>query len=148
DETSTGWRANTLLPMGFQESGYDGAQLAEQMRDDYLIATGYSTWRMYQQGNGPCGDNSIYTSNEELRGSPGPYPAGQDTVENQWTNDAVYGIVCWWAHGSATSASVGYSGCWDGSLFQSPYCSSLDDDHPAFTYQCSCTNGYPENSNN
>ena len=59
-----------------------------------------------------------------------------------------YGIVCWWAHGNATSADVGYSGCWDGTLFQNTYCASLDDNHPAFTYQCSCDNGWPENNNN
>ena len=27
-------------------------------------------------------------------------------------------------------------------------CASLDDAHPAFTYQCSCTNAYPENTDN
>lgn len=144
------WRSNVLLPMGFQDSSgpYDGAQLAEQMKDDYIDPAGYLRWRMYQQGTAFPIDNSIFVSDEELRGSPGPFPIGQDTVENQWTNDAVYGIVCWWAHGSASSASVGYNPNWDGTLFQSSYCSSLDDDHPAFTYQCSCTNGRPENSNN
>jgi parallel beta-helix repeat protein len=33
-------------------------------------------------------------------------------------------------------------------LLHSANCSYLDDDHPAFTYQCSCTNGHPETSNN
>jgi hypothetical protein len=109
------------------------------MRNDYLNANSYTSWRMYQQGNGACGLDSIYTSEQELRGGTG--------VRDRWaTND--YGIVCWWAHGSATSTSVGYEGCWDGTLFRSSYCSSLDDSHPAFSYQCSCTNGYPENSDN
>lgn len=134
-----GWRDNVLLPMGFQASGYDGAQLAEQMRDDYLISAGYSTWRMYQQGNGDCSLNSIYTSEEELRG--GTY------VRDRWATNE-YGIVCWWAHGNSTTAVVGYSDCWDGTLMQSSYTSWLDDDYPAFTYQCSCTNGRPETSNN
>ena len=144
------WRSSVLLPMGFQDGSgpYDGAELAEQMKDDYIDPAGYSRWRMYQQGSAYASDNSTYISDEELRGSPGIYPAGQDTVENEWTNDAVYGINCWWAHGSSTSASVGYSTHWDGTLFQSSYCSSLDDDHPAFTYQCSCTNGHPETNNN
>ncbi len=147
-----GWRANVLLPMGFQDDTgpYDGAQLAEQMRNDYLNASGYSSWRMYQQGTAYASDNSVYTSEEELRGSPGAFPPPQDTLLNEWSN-AIYGINCWWAHGSATSASVGYSGTpnhWDNTLFQSSYCSFLDDDHPAFTYQCSCTNGHPETSNN
>ena len=145
-----GWRAKVLLPMGFQHATgpYDGAQLAEQMRNDYLNASGYSSWRMYQQGTAYAADNSVYVSDEELRGSPGAFLPPQDTVLNEWSN-AVYGINCWWAHGSATSASVGYSpNHWDNTLFRSSYCSSLDDDHPAFTYQCSCTNGQPETSNN
>jgi hypothetical protein len=147
--SSRTWRCKALLPMSYSEAGYDGGQLAEQMKDDYLDPTCYSSHRMYQQGNGPCGDNSGYTSEEELRGSPGAYPAGQDTVQNEWTNDSVYGIVCWWAHGSATSATVGYGAtCWDGTLFQSGYCASLDDNYPAFTYQCSCNNGWPEVANN
>jgi hypothetical protein len=135
------WRASTLLPMGFQDSSgpYDGAQLAEQMKDDYLDSAGYSNWRMYQQGNGACALDSGYPSEQELRGGT--------VVRDRWAaND--YGIVCWWAHGNATSADVGYSGCWDGTLFQDTYCPSLDDGHPAFTYQCSCDNGYPEITNN
>jgi hypothetical protein len=134
-----GWRDNVLLPMGFQVSGYDGAQLAEQMRDDYLTSAGCSTWRMYQQGHGACSLNSIYTSEEELRG--GTY------VRDRWATNE-YGIVCWWGHGNPTTAVVGYDGCWDGKLMRSLYTGWLDDDHPAFTYQCSCTNGHPESSNN
>ncbi len=133
------WRKSILLPMGFQSPGYDGAPLAEQMRDDYLTAGGFSSWRQYQQGSAFASDNSIYTSEEELR--------GDTIVRNRWAaND--YGIVCWWGHGSQIHTVVGYSPNWDGNLFYYTYCSSLDDDHPSFTYQCSCTNAYPENSSN
>ena len=133
------WRKSALLPMGFQSSGYDGAPLAEQVMDDYLNAKSYSSWRQYQQGNGLCGPDSIYSGEEELLGGT--------VVRGRWASND-YGIVFWWAHGSATSASVGYDGCWDGTLFSSSYTSYLDDDHPSFTYQCSCLNGYPENNNN
>ncbi len=133
------WRKSALLPMGFQSAGYDGAALAEQMRDDYLAGAGFTSWRQYQQGTAFAADNSIYASEEELRGNT--------IVRDRWAaND--YGIVCWWGHGSATSTSVGYNPNWDGTLFSYSYCSSLDDAHPSFTYQCSCTNAYPENSNN
>jgi len=138
-EASIDWRKSALLPMGFQSAGYDGAPLAEQMRDDYLNAAGFSSWRMYQQGNGTCGLDSTYTSDEELRGGT--------VVKDRWAASD-YGIVCWWGHGNQISTAVGYTGCWDGTLFHSSYCSSLDDDHPSFTYQCSCTNGYPEHSDN
>jgi hypothetical protein len=152
---SVSWRKSIMMPMGFQypiggpgNGPYDGAPLGEQMRDDYLNANSYTSWRMYQQGNGACGLNSIYSDEQELRGGT--------VVRTRWAaND--YGIVCWWAHGSQTTAVVGYGDypglpqpwpCNDGLLFRSSYCSYLDDNHPAFTYQCSCTNGYPENSNN
>jgi hypothetical protein len=139
NEDSTTWRRSILLPMGFQASGYDGAPLAEQMSDDYLTGRSYTRWRQYQQGSGACGVDSIYASEQELRGGT--------VVRDRWAaND--YGIVCWWGHGSSTSTSVGYDGCWDGTLLNSTYAASLDDDHPAFTYQNSCTNGYPENSSN
>jgi hypothetical protein len=133
------WRKNTLLPMSFSTTTYDGAPLAEQMKDDYLTSAGYSYWRQYQQGSGACALNSIYSSEEELR--------GDTVVKNRWQNND-YGVVCWWGHGSSLTAWVGCDGCWDGWLFYASQCSSLDDDHPSFTYQCSCTNGYPENNNN
>ncbi|MBN2098973.1 MAG: hypothetical protein JW753_05180, partial [Dehalococcoidia bacterium] len=136
---SIAWRRNALMPMCFNYSGYDGAQLAEQMKDDYLDATSFSSWRMYQQGSGACSLNSSFASEEELRGGT--------VVRDRWAGTE-YGIVAWWGHGDATSAAVGYSGCWDGTLMNSTYSSSLDDTHPAFTFQCSCTNGYPENSSN
>ena len=133
------WRESILLPMSFSLSTYDGAPLAEQMRDDYLNSAGYSSWRQYQQGNGECSLDSGYSSEEELRGGT--------VVRARWASN-YYGIVAWWGHGSATTAAVGCDGCWDGTLFSSAYASDLDDDHPSFTYQCSCTNGYPENSSN
>ena len=133
------WRDNILLPMSFSAAGYDGAPLAEQMWDDYLSAAGYSRWRQYQQGNGACSVNSSYASEEELRGGT--------VVRDRWAVNH-YGIVCWWGHGSAASASVGYDGCWDGTLFDNTQTASLNDNYPSFTYQCSCTNGYPENSGN
>jgi Peptidase family C25/Propeptide_C25 len=134
-----GWRKTILLPMSFSAAGYDGAPLAQQMWDDYLNGAGYSRWRQYQQGTGACGLDSSYASEEELRGGT--------VVRDRWAaND--YGIVCWWGHGIATSAAVGYDGCWDGTLFDNGQTASLDDSHPAFTYQTSCTNGYPENTGN
>lgn len=139
NESSIGWRKSILLPMGFQAAGYDGAPLAEQMWNDYLSAAGYSRWRQYQDGHGACSLNSTYTTDQELRGGT--------VVRDRWAaND--YGIVAWWGHGSPTETAVGYGGCWDGVLLNSTYTSSLDDDHPAFVYQNSCTNGYPEDTGN
>ncbi len=135
----TDWRRSALLPMAFSDSVTDGARLSEQMRDDYLNPGGYSSWRMYQQGTvGSCAD-SKYDSEEELHGGT--------VVRDRWSAGD-YGIVCWWAHGSPTSASIGYSGCSGGLLFDSSYAASLDDAHPSFTYQCSCLNAQPETTDN
>ena len=139
NENSTHWRRNVLLPMSFSLASYDGAPLAEQMMDDYLTPRGFDFWTQYQQGSGACGLNSVHASDEELRGGT--------VVRDRWAAGN-YGVVCWWGHGSATSVSVGCTGCWDGTLFNSSQTSPLDDGRPAFTFQCSCTNGYPENSNN
>ena len=139
NEGNIAWRKSALLPMSFSDASTDGAYLSEQMRNNFLNAAGYASWRMYQQGSGCAAADSIYTSDEELR--PGLY------VRDRWAaND--YGIVAWVGHGSQTGAYSGYSGCASGAFFTSTDRSSLDDNHPSFTYQCSCTNGYPENSGN
>ncbi len=133
------WRKNALLPMSYGAAGYDGAPLAEQMMDDYLDGASFTSWTQYQQGSGACSLDSTYTSSQELRGGT--------VVRDRWAaND--YGLVLWWGHGSQTTAAVGYDSCWDGTLFDITQTSSLDDDHPSFVYQNSCTNGYPENSSN
>ena len=41
-----GWRKNSMLPMSFSTTTYDGAPLAEQMKDDYLNGAGYSNWTL------------------------------------------------------------------------------------------------------
>ncbi len=133
------WRKNALLPMSFSTSTYDGAPLAEQMKDDYLTGASYSTWTQYQQGGGACALDSVHDSDEELRGGT--------VVRSRWAAGD-YGLVVWWGHGSQTSASVGCDGCWDGTLFSSSYASYLDNNHPSFVYLNSCTNGYPENTTN
>jgi hypothetical protein len=132
------WRKNVLLPMCYEAEDYDGAMLAEQMKDDYM-SSNYNVWRMYQQGTGECGLDSSYSSEQKLRGGT--------MVRDRWAGND-YGIVCWWGHGSKTSAAVGYDGCWDDNLFTKYNCSSLDDAHPSFVYQCSCLNGYPEETTN
>ncbi len=140
--TAIGWRKSILLPMGFQAAGYDGAPLAQQMWDDYLSAAGFSRWRQHQKGGGACGLNSTYAADQELRGG--------SVVRDRWAANN-YGIVCWWGHGSATAAAVGYEGCWDtpsSTLFDNTQTASLNDARPAFIYQTSCLNGYPENTNN
>jgi len=141
-ETSsdTAWRKSALLPMSFSDSSTDGAYLGEQMKDNYLTINGYSCWRMYQHGtSGTCTLNSAFSSEENLRGG--------SAVPSRWADDH-FGMVAWWGHGNSQGAYVGYNSCSDGAFMLSSNAPSLDDDHPSHTYQCSCTNGYPEDSSN
>jgi hypothetical protein len=140
------WRNHILLPMSFSEPGYDGAVLAEQMKDDFLNSRGWSSWTMYQQGSGGCSAaDSIYESDQDLWGHV--YYSGHTNLSYRWSTSPA-GIVCWWGHGNIDAAYIGYDGCWDNYLFCNDFLPKLDDSKPAFTFQISCDNGYPEFSDN
>jgi hypothetical protein len=137
---NAGWRTSVLLPMSWSDSSTDGAYLGEQMKNDYLSSNGYSCWRMYQHGrSGSCTLNSRFRSEEDLRGG--------SVVPNRWASSD-FGIVAWWGHGNSQGAYVGYGSCNDGAFMLSSNAPSLKDSHPSHTYQCSCENGYPEDSSN
>jgi hypothetical protein len=137
---STAWRKNALLPMSFSDGSTDGAYLGEQMKNNYLSPNSYSSWRMYQQGaSGSCTLDSIFSSEENLRGG--------SVMPNRWAGN-YFGIVGWWGHGNSQGAYVGYDSCSDGAFMISDDAPSLDNTHPSFTYQCSCSNGYPEDTDN
>ena len=127
-----------LLPMSYSDSSTDGAYLSEAMISNYLSAAGYSTWAMYMQGSLCALANSSFSSNQELLSG---------ATQTRWAANN-YGMVWWWGHGSSTSASLGYSGCGWGTIMNSSGAASLDDTHPSFVYQCSCSNGYPESTSN
>jgi hypothetical protein len=140
-ETNTSdfnWRKHVLLPISFAKTSYDCSALGEQIVNGVLIPNHFSYWRMYQQGSAYRFLNSIYSSEEELRGG---------FVKKRWQEEH-FGIVCWMGHGNATTAVVGTPLFSDGDLFSTNECQFLDDSHPAFTFQISCDNGRPEVSNN
>jgi hypothetical protein len=131
------WRKSALLPMSFSDSSTDGAPLAEYMKSGYLNGAGYTSYAMYQHRTAGC--NSSYASNQDLIDA---------AVRTRWQNND-YGIVTWWGHGSEIGAYIGYgSSCSDGDILTNTDTGVLDDSHPAFVYQCSCLNGYPETSSN
>jgi hypothetical protein len=130
------WRKAALLPMSFSSFETDGAYLGEYMKSDYLNDKGFTSYTLYQQGQ-ICSD-SIFDSDEPLL---------DQAVRNHW-QDNKYGLVTWWAHGSADTAYLGYVGCWSGTLLSNTDTLSLDDSHPAFVFQASCDNGMPEHNAN
>jgi predicted CXXCH cytochrome family protein len=136
DAGDTSWRRSVLLPMSFSDASTDGAYLAEQMRGDFLLGRGFSPWSMYQEGTAG-GGRSTFPCDEELRGG---------AVAARW-GATPFGVVAWWGHGSASRVAIGYTGAWDGDLLAAPV-TLLDDAAPAFVYQVSCLNGYPEYQGN
>jgi hypothetical protein len=138
NSADTSWRQSILFPMSFSDATCDGAYLSEAMKSDYLTAASYSDWTLYMQGGLCAAANSTFSSDQELL---------TGVTKTRWMAHD-YGMVWWWGHGGQTSASLGYSGCGWGTILSSSDTSSLDDSHPSFVYQCSCLNGYPENTNN
>lgn len=132
------WRRNALLPMSFSDVNTDGAYLGELMKSNYLSRSDYSSWTMYMQGSLCPEADSSFISNEELL---------DGAVKARWMNNP-YGMVWWWGHGNKTEAYLGYEECSWGKIIGSYDTSILNDSCPSFVYQCSCSNGYPEDSNN
>ncbi|MBN1296401.1 right-handed parallel beta-helix repeat-containing protein [bacterium] len=130
------WRKKFLLPEGFSGPGTDGAYLGETMWNDYLQSNGCTRYTMYQQGE--CVDDSIFSSNEELRDA---------STVNYWKNSPC-GFVTYWDHGSPTHAEVGYgdNGC--GILLVNWDSFQLNDDYPSIVFQIACSNAHPETENN
>jgi hypothetical protein len=124
--------------MSYSDASTDGGHLGEKMKNDYLTAAGISTWTQYQQGGLCASADSSYTSDEELL---------DGSTETRWMNNP-YGMVWWWGHGSSVGAYLGYGTCGWGTILRDSDTPSLDDTHPSFVYQNSCTNGYPESDRN
>jgi hypothetical protein len=137
-EQNTQWRRKILMPMSFLDSKTDSAMLSEAMINNYLNKEGFFHWKQYMKGSVCRITNSIYEPDEEL-----VYGA---TV-NHWKLNK-YGIVWWSGHGNTNGAYIGIKDCYDSTFMSSSYTPQLNDNFPAFVFQCSCTNGLPEEPDN
>ena len=136
--TDNAWRRNFLLPMSFLDDSTDGAYLGEAMVNDYLAPSGISYTRLYMQGSLCAAADSIFPSEAELISG---------ATLAKWTSRP-YGMVVWFGHGNYHGAYLGYSECGSGYILNSDDTTLLDNSHPAFVFQCSCENGYPEQPSN
>ncbi len=132
--TDGDWRRKALLAMAIQ--GYtsggaiqtDGGYLGEEMRNRYLNAAGFTSYRLYEE-NPPA--TSL------------PHEAGLTLSRMTSTWASGYGLVTWWGHGNAYGA---YRRLWDGSsAYDTPFItydnlSGLDDSKPSIVFQNSCLN--------
>ncbi len=126
DPGDISWRESILIPVYPLTETTPAYQYGEEVLNDYAIAAGFSYYRIYNEDYAPVGGPT-----------PELWPTSADAVENEWMNG--YGVVTWWTHGSATTAS---------SIFSSGRAANLDDSKPSFTYQNSCGNAEPETTNN
>ncbi|NQT91820.1 MAG: hypothetical protein HQ559_03595, partial [Lentisphaerae bacterium] len=120
------WRKNVLLPMEPSDGSTPGYQLGEEIKNSVLVPKG--DWACHR----------VYNLTYGLNPAPETYPCSVANVRGAW-NSGDFGAVFWWTHGSATGAS---------DVMDLSSAATLDDTHPAFTFQCSCNNSYPENSSN
>ena len=132
----------------------DGLDLPQHVIVNIANPNGYSNYVMYETIGITPVPVTAYGYNA---------PINNANVISQWTND--YGVVFWWAHGGPTSASRKWwflDACVNG-VPEDPFCcppfgefswsaflSNTDvvSDTDTFTFQCSCQNGWPENTNN
>lgn len=120
------WRENVILPMEPSDASTPGYHLGEAINDDFVQPkTGWNSHRIYEEDYG-------------LPDPPETTPCNYSNVYNAWIADHP-SVALWWTHGSSTSAA---------DIMNTSYAAQLNDSLPAFTFQCSCNNAYPENSSN
>jgi len=122
--SATSWRNNVLLPMKPFDVVTPNYQLAEQIRTELCEPNDFDYYRIYDEDYG-------------CTPLPEATPCTEVNVLTAWQNS--FGLVTWATHGSSLSAI---------DVLTNSSCSQLDDDKPAFVFQGSCNNGWPEDSNN
>lgn len=138
----------------------DGLHLPQEVITNITGPVGFTSYVMYETSG------VVGRGHDPVPGTAYGFkaPVTNANIINEWTND--YGIVFWWAHGSQTAASRKYwlndlnsnfivedGACAAGDELAWPNLLSSGDtallaDTETFTFQASCLNGYPENSNN
>jgi hypothetical protein len=99
--------------------------LGEAIKNDIATPNGFSSYRIYEQDFAPSGP------------TPDLWPCEYYQVWNEWKNG--YGMITWHTHGGQAHASH---------VIHRDNLSHLDDSKPAFTFQASCHNAWPENKQN
>ncbi|GAK57195.1 fibronectin type III domain protein [Candidatus Vecturithrix granuli] len=127
NETSAqaAWRKRVLLPMEPSDANTPGYHLGEAIKNAVVVP---KTWNYHR----------VYDDNYGLTPVPETVPCTTDNVTTAW-NNSDFGAIFWWTHGSSTGAS---------GIMDLTHAATLDNSHPGFTFQCSCSNSYPEAANN
>ncbi|MFC1596255.1 C25 family cysteine peptidase [Candidatus Margulisiibacteriota bacterium] len=119
------WRKKVLLPMKPSDDDTPGYQLGEEIKD-YVLEP--KNWNYHR----------VYDENYSLSPPPETVPCTLANVKSAW-NGSNYGAVFWWTHGNEYLAA---------DVMDLTNAATLDDSHPVFTFQSSCSNSYPEYTSN
>jgi hypothetical protein len=153
DQGDRSWRGRVLQPaaMLFYKGEYDarmdGASMAEAIYEQVIEPLGFTRFALYEEGGI---DPSHFSGDAALT---------RQNVVAEWSKG--YGLVTWFAHGSADGA---FRTVWLNDNDGDELCSykeqasvaffsyddtvQLDDSRPAFVYHGSCSNSTPEVANN
>ncbi len=120
--TDISWRNQTLIAA----EGSNRLFYGEQVRDDLLQPNGIADYRVYDSIGVPLSD------------PPDANVCSIPNVKAGWdaTNP---GIVTWLTHGGGTGAAA---------VMNTSTAATLNDDFPVMTWQASCLNSKPSNTNN
>lgn len=119
------WRKKTLLPMKPSDDSTPGYHLGEAIKN---FQAADDTWDYHR----------VYEENYNLNPVPETIPCNIQNVTNVWSQTS-FGTVFWWTHGWPQGAS---------DIMDTSAVALLNNIRPAFTFQCSCSNSYPENTSN
>lgn len=131
---SPAWRRKFMTANVYLWEPQSDYLLGEELKTQVADPLGFTSYRIYESDFGLLDPPECPAINPKDTD-----PAADCNMLGEWVNGGGCGILTWSTHGSAASASH---------LISSADCSSLDNSKPAFTFQGSCLNGYPENTGN
>ena len=131
-KNSIAWRKNTLLAMEpMTDEPIDSPRYApsydvgEAIKNNLLLPKNWNFHRIYDEDYG-------------LIPPPETIPLNFSNFLYTWQNKS-FGAVFWLTHGNSQGAD---------DIILSSHTGTLNDNFPAFTFQGSCSNAFPENSEN
>lgn len=126
NRSEASWRSNVLLPMEPSDGSTPGYHLGEEIKDAIIVPK--IDW----------GYHRVYDDDYGLSPLPETIPTTEDNVAAAW-NGSQFGAIIWWTHGWERGAV---------DIMDLSHTATLDDTHPGFTFQVSCTNSKPEDTQN
>lgn len=124
------WRRSVLVAA----EGGNRLHYGEAIRDDLLLPNDLASYRVYDSATCVAAGNC----NPPLVDLPDADTCSIPNVQAGWGSFQP-GVVTWLTHGGGWGAVA---------VMNSSTAASLDDTHPAITFQASCLNSLPTNTNN